>query len=58
MRLEHYKIEGDNITLSRQELEQWRDHYMDVINRTHDWYSCFYNGKHDALVEILNHFDK
>ena len=58
MKLEKVKIEGDKITLDRDELQWWCDHYYEVSfnERLLSQRSMLYVGKHDVLVDILKLF--
>ena len=53
-----YEIKGDNIIISKKELEAWRDHYYKVAsNTTNDGHLVwFYRGKHEVIVDLLKHF--
>lgn len=50
----------DEITITKEALEKWRDHYLKVAvkykNEPFKW--GLYLGKADAIIEILKHFDE
>lgn len=62
---EDYTIESDKITLTRQEIEEARDHYLKVADKlkpkkgqqTTDNRYMFYLGKADVLIDTLKMFD-
>lgn len=58
MKLEKVKIEGDKITLYRDELQWWCDHYYEVSfnERLLSQRGMLYVGKHDVLLDILKLF--
>ena len=52
------KIDGDNITISKDVLEKWRDHYWEVSRKQDDeWRKGFYIGKADVYINILKLFE-
>ena len=65
MVFEKYKIEGDSITLDKQELKEIRDHYCKLADRfkpkkddeKFDFRYPYYIGKADVLVDILKMFE-
>lgn len=56
-----YKIEGDYICISKEELEKWRDHYHKVSKEGHreptSFLRGYYNGKKDVFIDILRMFE-
>ena len=60
MVLQDYKIDGDYICISREELEKWRDHYYKLGLEGHrgpaSFLSGYYNGKKDVFIDILRMF--
>lgn len=48
----------DAIIISKQALEEWRDHYLKVSREEPDPWRAFYSGKADVLTEILKHFEE
>jgi hypothetical protein len=58
MALEKYNITGNEITLSRQDLERVRDRYLELSrHERREQLSLYYQGKHDVVVEVLKLFD-
>ena len=58
MAIENYNITGNEITLSKQDLECVRDHYLDLSrNERREQLSLYYQGKHDVIVDVLKLFD-
>mgnify|MGYP003305810951 FL=1 len=60
MVLQDYKIDGDYIKVSKKELEQLRDHYMNVASRyatkdMHRWW--YYMGKREICIDMLKMFE-
>ena len=52
------KIDGDNITVSKDVLEKWRDHYWEASREQGDeWRKGFYIGKADVYINILKLFE-
>lgn len=59
MVLQNYKIDGDNIIISKQELEEWRDHYdAEAMKKGRGKIGWFYLGKREVLIDILKMFDE
>jgi len=64
MILQDYKIDGDSITITKQELEEARDHYCKVAdkykprkNKEPDYRYTLYLGKAAILTDILKLFE-
>ena len=58
MVLQDYKIDGDSITISKAELEKWRDHYNNVaLEQGKGKIGWFYLGKREVMIDILKHID-
>ena len=58
MVLQDYKIDGDSITISKAELEKWRNHYHNVaLEEDTNEIKWFYLGKRDVMIDILKHFE-
>ena len=61
MILQDYKIEGDSITITKQELQEACEHYKELSKNF--LYSkafgpaFYYKGKHDILCDILKLFE-
>lgn len=62
MRLEsnEYSINGDSITISKETLLQWAEHYHNInMSCTSDMIkSMFYWGKEEVLLDLLKHFEQ
>lgn len=58
MVLHDYKIDGDSITISKAELEKWRDHYHnEALEEGKGKIGWFYLGKREVMIDILKHFE-
>ena len=58
MVLQHYKIDGDSITISKAELEKWRDHYHnEALEEGKGKIGWLYLGKREVMIDILKHFE-
>lgn len=64
MILQDYSIEGDSITITKQELQEARDHYCKVAdkfkprkNKGFDYRYALYLGKAGVLTDILKMFE-
>ena len=58
MVLHNYKIDGDSITISKAELEKWRNHYHTVaLEEDTNEIKWFYLGKREVMIDILKHFE-
>ena len=64
MVFQNYKIEGDSITITKQELEEARDHFCKVAdkfkprkNKELDYRYALYLGKAAVLTDILKMFE-
>lgn len=58
-----HRIPCNTITITKQALEEWRDHYFEVATNIErfpidQWQQKFYLGKADVLTEILKHFEE
>ena len=66
MVFQNYKIEGDSITLTKQELQEARDHFCKVADKfkpkpkkgSIDPRYTLYLGKAEALNDILKMFEQ
>jgi hypothetical protein len=59
MILKDYKIDGDNICISKEELEKWRDHYdAEAMKRDKGKIGWFYLGKREVLIDMLKMFEQ
>lgn len=61
MVIENAKIDGDFITISKSDIEEWIEHYEKIGNEEKEhgcptWRSWFYWGKREVLVDLLKHF--
>ena len=57
-----YEIHGDSITIRKEVLEQWRDHYHMKGREKSEadgptWQSWYYWGKADVFVGLLKLFE-
>lgn len=58
LRNHEYKTQGNEITLSKEILERWRDHYQEVSERYGEaWRKMFYLGKAEILVDLIKLID-
>lgn len=61
LRQGEYEITDDAITIKKDVLEQWRDHYfnnaLDKELSEHFWKKMFYLGKHELIVDLLKMFE-
>lgn len=58
LRKGEYEINEDSITIKKEVLEQWRDHYLEVSkSESREQLSLLYLGKHDVIVDILKMFE-
>ena len=64
MILQDYTIDGDSITITKQELEEFRNHYCEVAdkfrprkNKEPDYRYTLYLGKAAVLTDILKMFE-
>jgi regulation of enolase protein 1 (concanavalin A-like superfamily) len=62
MVLQNYKIDGDYICISKEELEKWRKHYHELsvenYNKGDHWRMVFYGGKRDVIIDMLKMFEQ
>lgn len=58
MVLHDYKIDGDSITISKAELEKWRNNYHTMaLEEDMNEIKWFYLGKREVMIDILKHFE-
>lgn len=58
LRKGEYEINEDSITIKKEVLQQWRDHYLKVSkSESREQLSLLYLGKHDVIVDILKMFE-
>lgn len=62
LRQGEYQITEDSITIKKEVLEQWRDHYGNIVSnnghiRTTETLRQFYIGKRDVFVDLLKMFE-
>lgn len=61
MVLQNYEVDGDNIIITKVELEEIRDHYWKLARHhteNRDAYrQALYLGKHSVVVDILKMFE-
>lgn len=59
MVLQDYKIDGEYICISKEELERWRDHYQEEANtRGRGKIGWFYLGKREVMIDMLKMFEQ
>lgn len=59
MVLQDYKIDGNYICISKEDLEKWRDHYQEVANtRGRGKIGWFYLGKREVIIDMLKMFEQ
>lgn len=61
MVLQNYEIDGDNIIITKAELEEIRDHYWNLAQhhtKNRDAFrQALYLGKHSIVLDILKMFE-
>lgn len=58
MVLQNYEVDGDNIIITKDELEKWRDHYQNEADtKGRGKIGWFYLGKREVLIDILKMFE-
>lgn len=61
MVLQNYEIDGDNIIITKDELEKWRDHYYQLAchHKTNNdaFRQALYGGKHSVMCDLLKMFE-
>lgn len=60
LRKGEYEITDDAITIKKEVLEQWRDHYMESIHTEKEYYpgeGFYWGGKADVLTDLLKLFE-
>ena len=61
MVLQNYEIDGDNIIITKAELEKWRDHYFKLAQHhkaNNDAFrQALYMGKHSVMCDLLKMFE-
>ena len=58
MVLQNYEVDGDNIIITKDELEKWRDHYQNEANtKGSGKIGWFYLGKREVIIDILKMFE-
>lgn len=58
MVLQNYEVDGDNIIITKDELEKWRDHYQNEANtKGRGKIGWFYLGKREVIIDILKMFE-
>jgi len=62
MTFRNYKIEGDSITINKQELQESCKHYKELSKNSlfskAFGAAFYYKGKHDILCDILKLFEQ
>lgn len=55
---EDFEINGDSITIKREVLKRWREHYSQVAKEKNsiDW-KMYYSGKMDYIGDLLKLFE-
>lgn len=60
MVLQNYEIDGDNMIVTKAELEKWRDHYYQLTchHKTNNdsFRAALYAGKHSVMCDMLKMF--
>ena len=62
LRPNDYEINGDSITIKKEVLEYWRNHYHMMWREKSEadgptWESWYYWGKADVFVDLLKLFE-
>lgn len=61
MVLQNYGVDGDNIIITKDELEKWRDHYHQLAchHKTNNdaFRQALYAGKHSVMCDLLKMFE-
>lgn len=59
LKTDQYSIDGDRITISRDELLRWRDTLLTILDSVEsDRLQVYYSGRADTIGDILNAFEK
>lgn len=61
MVLQNYEINGDNMIVTKAELEKWRDYYYQLTchHKTNNdsFRAALYAGKHSVMCDMLKMFE-
>ena len=54
-----YEIHGDSITIRKEVLQSWYDHYMKVAEKKTDskYVKTYFHGKADDVLDLLKLFE-
>lgn len=54
-----YEIHGDSITIRKEVLQSWYDHYMKVAEEKTDskYVKTYFHGKADDVLDLLKLFE-
>lgn len=54
-----YEIHGDSITIKKEVLQEWYDHYMKVAKEKTDskYVKTYFHGKADDVLDLLKLFE-
>lgn len=62
MVLQNYEIDGDNVIITKAELESFRDHYCKLAKRhkgnNDSFRQALYMGKHSVMCDLLKMFEQ
>ena len=62
MVLQNYEVDGDNIIITKAELESFRDHYVKLAQHhkaNNDAFrQALYMGKHSVMCDLLKMFEQ
>ena len=55
-----YEIHGDSITIRKEVLQSWYDHYMKVAEEKTDsnYVKTYFHGKADDVLDLLKLFEE
>ena len=54
-----YEIHGDSITIKKEVLQDWYNHYRKVANEKDNMpIKMYYNGKADDVLDLLKLFEE
>ena len=52
-----YEINGDSITIRKEVLEKWHQHYNKVSRENFDYMQAYFAGKADDVLDLLKLFE-
>lgn len=52
-----YEINGNSITIKKDVLEKWHEHYGKVSRENFDYMQAYFAGKADDVLDLLKLFE-